>query len=373
MWFLLGFVTTAAVVIVTVFRFFDSAWKGARLRVDGLDYEYQEVSSSGDPKWFRIGVPAPPGYDFALKPETSTDGFFKSIGISNEQQLSDEAFDRAIYIVSDDSSMCQRLSGQASLRADLLALFTEGDGPPYVIKGLRCAAGRIWFRYRACEGFEARDAHRLAGRVVPVLQRFSKVLAELPAEPGPRKRDPFVPRAFAILAVTSGLTLNAIVQLYRIYWNELPALEDPWALAFPAILLGAGIVVALFVVTIRLLGRSARTHLVLLEILVAGSFGGIATSYVELRDLNMEFDKAPPRAIALEVGRKFTRTSRRSTRYYISVRDWSAVAGSREVRVPLDAYNQLKSGDPVTINVKPGFAGYPWVETIDGPNGLRID
>ena len=373
MWFLFGFLTVTAVIIGTVLRVFDASWKGENSKVGGLDYQYQEYREENAPKWFRIGVVAPVGYNFALKPETSTDGFFKSIGISNEQQLSDEAFDRAIYIVSDDASMCRRLAKQVSLRDALLALFSEGDGPPYVIKGLRCAAGRIWFRYRACEGFETKDARRLAERLVPVLHGFSKVLAELPAEPGPGKRDPFVPRALAILAISSGLTVNAVMQLYRIYWNELPFLEDPWAPVLPAALLGAGIVAVLSLVTVKLLGRGARTHLVLLEILILGSFGSAVTSYVELRDLNMEFDKAPPKAIAVGESRKFMRTSRRFPRYYISVRDWSAVTGSRDVRIPLAAYNQLQSGDSVTINVKPGFAGYPWVESIEGPRDLRID
>src|SRR5688572_7648162 len=250
MWFLFGFITLTGFVLYAAYRRRDARWKGVEYQAAGLSYAYQNYTNrEGRIEWFRIGIVAPPGFDFALKPERLTDRFFKSVGICREFQLNDEAFDRRIYLVSDDASVRSSLGSSATLRGELVALFEDRDRTRRM-EGIRCHSGRLWARYKVRKGFNDPAANVLAGDVIPVLARLAKALGAQPQEMPPRQRDPFIFRAAIILAISSGLVINGIAQMMRIDRGELPSTVEPGGLLLPAFVGAACVVILLLIAAV---------------------------------------------------------------------------------------------------------------------------
>jgi hypothetical protein len=112
------------------------------------------------------------------------------------------------------------------------------------------------------------------------------------------------------------------------------------------------------------LGRSARAHVVLLEVLLMGSLGALLTSFVELRDLNMEWDQQP--AVRYEVSTVSKRISkgRRSRNYYVTISGWPNKNNTSEIRVSSSLYHRTDRGGELVLLQKPGFLKVPWVAAV---------
>jgi hypothetical protein len=373
MWFLFGFVTLAGFVAYTVYRRLDARWKGEPARAGAIDYQFRVDTYKDKIQKLRIGISAPAVFDFALKPETTLDGFFKAIAVSREHQVADEAFDRAVYIVSDDAGMCRKLASSPPVRAGILKLF-DLKGQSYRVDGVRCHQGRLWVRCSPDGKPRPEEAALAAAQIVPVLAELAHALRDVPPDgSGKPARDPFVLRATLILACSSGLAINGVVQLMRVHWDDFPFIVEPFELLLPAVVVGAAVTALLGAAAIAFLKRTARTHLVLLEIALVGCFGAVATAYVEVRDLNIEWDRKEGVTYEAAITGKKVRTARRSPdRYYVSVEPLQ-YPGSSEIRVPRSAYNRLSVKDRVKLHVRPGLLGARWVERLEGPNGIVVN
>ena len=131
-------------------------------------------------------------------------------------------------------------------------------------------------------------------------------------------------------------------------------------------LLGLVIVAFLMTATFYMLGRSSRTHLVLIEVIFVGTFGAIATCFVELRDMNIDFDRSTSAIHSVTSIDKYVSSGRRrSNTYYLYVEDWTKQQETIKLNVNYSVYNSISIGDRVRIIERSGFLGYPWIEQID--------
>jgi len=104
---------------------------------------------------------------------------------------------------------------------------------------------------------------------------------------------------------------------------------------------------------------------VLIELLLVGSFGAVSTAFTELRDLNIELDQS--QAIeyhAKTLDKRISRGRRRSTSYYLYLEDWNRGTFEEKVKVSKLLYNTIAVGDSVSIRQKSGYLGYRWVGSI---------
>ncbi len=362
MWFF-GLLTTLCFSVYFVFWRLGASWKGVTVKQDGHSYEYRFLRHKGRLKGILLGVRGADGFDFSFKPERWYDRLFKALGLSVEHQVGHDAFDRQVYVVSNDRRVLDALSENTGLVTNVLALFRAGSARYLDVRAINCRAGRLWIKGKSLQGFSEEDRERLAAKLVPLLTEIALQVANAIRPRGSRWRDPYVIKAAVILAISTGLAVNGLIQTVRMALTTTPFTVDTDALSHSAIGWSAGIVGGLVLATLLVLGRTARTHLVLLELLLVGGFGAYASSLIELRDINMAFDSRPASEYVVVVREMTVSRSRRSTRYYLTTDDWNGSLYQR-FQVAADLYRRLTPGDRVVISQRPGYLGYRWVESV---------
>lgn len=367
MWFAFGFFSLIGFVVYSLRQRATANWFGMRSSVRGKAYQYQVLArrvafrNKTKSVGLRIGVTAPTAYDFSFKPEKWRDWLSKRIGFSVEYQTGDAQFDKSVYILSNDARIHSALSQNAALRSDILRIFKVVAPRSAVLKEVRCSGGRLWAHYKLKTELNPDKIPVLAGQVVPALSRLTADLARAKVAGKSRLYDKFVLRAAIILAISTGLALNGAAHLFRLLFIPIPFTADNSTLILWSLYCGA----ALLVLSVVLfLGRSARAHVVLIEVLLVGSLGAVLTSFVELRDLNMEWDLQP--AVSYEVSTVSKRISsgRRSKSYYITISGWPNKNTTNEIQVSSSIYYRTGQGRDLVLLQKPGFLKVPWVSAV---------
>jgi hypothetical protein len=179
----------------------------------------------------------------------------------------------------------------------------------------------------------------------------------------PESRDRYLFRAVLLLSISSALAINGLIFLFRALVIDDRFTMDVWELWLQACLLGAAVVGLLLLANVCLLGRSARAHLVLLELLLAGSFGAVTTAAAELRDANIEWDRAVP--VLLEpviVDKSISRSRKGGTSYYLHVPDWHVQEGTRRIKVSNGFFNRAQVGQALLVEQYPGRFRFRWAQ-----------
>ncbi len=311
-----------------------------------------------------------PEFRFELKRESWVDRFFKWVGVSVEEQFGEHRFDRLVYVASNDRHFINRVADTPELRRAAVALFQASSGR-CVVRRVLCAHGWLVAQIR-CRGLQRKhdSAHleRCALLAQPFLDAMAmRLRAVQPAlDPGPQRRDPYLFRSILLLAISTGLSIHGLVFLLGRQLFDGPAFTiDSWRIVELSVLCG-GVLVALLVgANFLLLGRSARGHLVLLELLLIGSFGAVTSSAAELREANIEWDTTAPVRIEAPVTGKSTESRRGASKaYYMHVQDWLDHKATRRIKVSPDFYASVHRGERLVIEQHPGRFGARWARVI---------
>jgi hypothetical protein len=365
MWFLFGFITLIAISAYALDARINAPSKGEVKEIGGFVYWYDVIRQKRKITRFRLSIKGPEAYDFSFRLETWLDRVFKKIGVCSEFQVGHDDFDRAIYIVSDDRYLCTQLAGNINLVTEILKLFKEGETLRRKIRELRCASGYLSVSYKTVDHeYTEHQIFMTAQEAIPALARIGNHLQKVPMNVKSKWRDPFIIKAAIILATSTGLAITGVAHSIRIYWTKIPFTVDADLLWRDSVLVGLTVVAALIAATIIFLGRSARTHLVLIELLFIGTFGAVATSFAELRDINMEFDASPDSVYAVKLVDTY-RKGGRHPRYYVILEDWTKEGARQKIRVSSGFFYEAVKGEMITIRQKPGFFGYRWVDVME--------
>ncbi|XOV78647.1 MAG: hypothetical protein ACFHVJ_17170 [Aestuariibacter sp.] len=366
MWFVFGIITLTSFCVYQAYKRINAGWEGETARIRDLEYQYKFEKIKGDIQAVKIGIDATQGFDFTFKREGSIDRFFKHIGVTEEHQIGNSKFDDLVYVLSDDKLLHLHISNNEKLVRDTIKLFSYSDGSRNKVKELRCNSGRLWITYSTPDDFDEQEAPFLAKKLIPHIRAIAKDLSVADFRDTAKGKDPFIYKAAVILAISSGLLLNGFIQTYRIEFNEIPFIIDTDLLLTDTIILSIVIVIALVFVALKSLGRSARTHLVLIELLLAGCLGTGLTAHAQLRDLNMEMDDSEWVEFVVTTHNKTMSKSRRSTRYYLYVDDWTTDnrATHKKIEVPSSLYHSANIGGKLLLGQHAGYLDYRWVSSI---------
>ncbi len=370
MWFALGLVSLILVLAAQIRHRWVLPWSGvAGVLPRTPRHRYRYLQRKDSYLGIEVGVPVPEFFRFELKRERWADRFFKWVGLSVEKQFGHDGFDQLVYVASDDQHLLNRVADSPELRDTAARLFidvTEGCR----LRHVRCAHG--WLVARLDRGTwidREKDAHRLEramGVALKPLDRLAEALrhTERPELPQGR-RDPYLLPGVVLVSISSALGINGLIFLFRTVVLDDAFLVDAWPVIEWAFWAGSGLLGLLLMAHLWLLGRSARAHLYLLELLLLGSFGAYATAAIEIREANIAWDTAPAviRSVPA-VDKTVSRSRRGGTSYFVHVTDWSNPADIRRIRVSRDVFDARQPGRRLMFEERPGRLGAPWARLI---------
>ena len=356
MWTLLGLLTLAGIAVYAAISRWEVDWKGDPFGAGRMKLYTDKGRTTG----LRVGIATPSELDFEIKPETWIDRLAKRLGVSTETQVGSGSLDELLYFITDDT----RLTGL--LRQDgALAARVEGIGrantQDFAFQRLVCRRGQLWLMLK--------PSGKPSGHLNATQWAMNELQAlsgALPALPKYKQRtfDQKFLYVVIVFGASVGLIANALLHMVRLAIMDFPFTVDDgklWSLAIP---LALALLAVLVFATVLLLGRSARMHLLLGEVLLFGGLGALGTVFIELRDLNMEASQGPPTGYIRTITGKHVSRSRKSTSYYIEMADWNGGDREKSIRVSHSDYTRYLSGDRVVVMQWPGALGVRWVESV---------
>lgn len=360
MWFLFGFVTLIAAVGFEFWRRHELLWSPDG-QCEGYDYKF--LKSKNRTTGLLLGTRCVSGANFLIKKQTFIDTFFKRIGVSKEFETGDFSFDDACYLATDCTDLHQVLVDQPKLRTAIKVILAFGSGG-LEAKAIYCRKGRIWIKFDTEVWSSDKGAELIVRKLGHPLSLIANAVADL-AKTGLSWRDPFIYKAILVLAISSGLAINAAIQFYRTSLGDLPFLMYPKELVIDALIYSFIALPILLLIAIYWLGRGARTHLVLIELVTVGALGLFASVAFEMRDINIEFDKSKPDFFETKIVSKHMSKGRRSTSYSIEVENWNCDCGDYSITVSGATYNLASISNPVMIAQRNGYLGYAWINAAN--------
>ena len=313
----------------------------------------------------RIGERGVPGIDLLVKPIRWSDRLFRVLGLSLSCRTHDRVLAERAYIASDHVRCCAALRTSERARQGLRRLLALESDYAVVVRGIHFRDRRMWVELRSKGSFAEEGIDGLGREVVECLRQVAANLSEaLPEIAGTRDR--FALWATVLVGLSSALLVTGLVQIVRVaQWQTYPWVLDQGRVALLGIGAGLALVALLTVSAIAVLGRTARTHIVLVELWSAGLIGALLNGYVMVRDLNHEFDRTPARAYRVEVHDKDRESRTHGTSdYYLVVDDWSARGDTFRQQVRADDYRRVSAGDTVELVVRSGMLGARYIEDV---------
>lgn len=361
MWLFIGAITLLCACVYAGRKRYAARWAGWPYSLrDGTFLATLDGEGSLRPRP-RLGLATRSTLEFECKAESWLDRFFKWTGLSVELQLGEDGFDRTIYLIADNPAVIEVLRREPDLCDRLAALFRNGPAQGYRVHRVVCRRGKFWVEFRHTSAWAS--SHVIFSRAAPEIRRMWAAIPErLPV--GHSGADPLFLRSVIVLAFSTGLAIHGGGHLYRLMLFD-GAVTLEWGTLLAVGLVAGGLLLALqFGLATALLARSSRLHLIMLELLLVGSFGALSTGVVEVRDLNIALDTSNATPYATEVLKLRTSRSRRGgTRRYAYLAPWGTEDGGR-LRVSPADYHALTVGEPATVHVRGGYFGIRWIEGV---------
>lgn len=360
MWFLFGFVTLIVAVGFEFWRRHELMWSP-----DGQfhGYDYKFLKGKNRTTGLLLGTKCASEANFLFKPQNFMDTFFKRMGVSREFETGDSSFDDACYLATDCADLHQLLVDKPEVRKAIQIILAYSNGV-FEATEIYCRQGRIWIRFDG-EGWDSdKGVEPIVKKLGHPLSLIANAVVDL-TKSGVSWRDPFVYKAILVLAISSGLAINAAIQFYRTKMGDLPFLMYPKELAIDALVYSFVALPLLVLMAVYWLGRGSRTHLVLIELVTIGAFGLFASIAFEMRDINIELDKTKPDYFETKIISKHISKSRKSTSYSIVVKNWNCDCGNYSIKVSSATYNLASVSNPVMIAQRNGYLGYKWINAVN--------
>lgn len=371
MWLFLGL---AALVTATVYfarQRIPQRREGEPLNsVAGRDAQYRWDNSLFDflihrgERVLLIGERGVPDLDLLVKPSRWWDRVFRALGLSLACRTQDPVLAERAYIASDQVSCCAALRSNERARQGLRRLLDLESDYAVVVRGIHFRDRRMWVEMRAKGSFAEEGVDALGREVIECLRQVAVSLCEaLPRNQ--RRRDRFVMWAAVLVGLSSALLLTGLIQAVRVeLWQIYPGVLDKGRIALYGAATALVVIVSLTASAIALLGRTARTHIVLVELCTAGLIGAFLNGYVMVHDFNHEFDRTPAQRYRVEVHDKDTSSFRGGTDHYLIVENWSVRGDTLRQEVHASDYEKVRRGDMVDVFVRAGSLGARYIKEI---------
>jgi len=349
-----------------VFRFLVALWPAPALsKGKGVPHAVKtSVSKHGRITSMSVGVPLARGVSFALTREGKWDRWFKRLGFSEEFQTGSPEFDDRIYVACDAPSFREALQDRE--RARLAVLF--------MIDKLHVTRVHSDGRMLWCVATPAGDDPVAADLLKPLEALRVELDPLLTGTPG-LFGDPVARRALLAQAVAWSLAGYAAVGVLEFAAHGEDYHADPGKLLLLGLEVAAVTGALLLAGVAFLLGRSSRSHRVLVESALVILLSVPAFGIQVVSDFNRSGAQGPSVVQEVVVQQAWRETHRGkhgvSYSYHFSPADGRAGL-PKSIEVTREVHATLANGRKVRIELAPGRLGIRWYRSINGiPVGNR--
>jgi hypothetical protein len=365
MWFGFGLITLLVAFFVSIHSRTSAKWSGEQRHLKSQQrYYYRETRQKGRLQRVRIGIDAPPNFQFTARDEVGRDRFFKNLGIASELQLHDDEFDDDVYLEADAKGVATLLSESKQLRTTLLEILRYARQHDLRGMRIRCAHQRLWLEF-----LPKREGALFTyeKELVPMLYQLTEGMKNSRLTER-QLHDPFVWRAAMLLSISTASAILGGFGLMRGIAGRTDII-DAWPLFYSSVTAGL-VITALFVVAVfKILGRSSRTHLVLIEGVLVGTIGFCFSMYALAREANITFDIQRPQVHELRdinVEHVVSHGRRTHHNFYLHTADWRAKHVSEPLKLEITRaeYDRLEGKNSALVYGRGGALGYEWIERV---------
>lgn len=359
MWVLFGFITFASFFTYNLHRRINGKWLGKKDITSDKKIEYEFGLFRKNTLLF-IGVDAPRNINFLAKPEKKIDHFFKKLKVSVEMQLGNSAIDKKVYFATDNDALFDVIRRSQELQnsfSKIIDLFSSKD---FNFRKISCCGGRIWI-----EVFinEVTDDYigKLAEKVAPLLLKISKELRGK-ADIITKKEGRFAIKAAAILSTSSAAGIFSLCWIVVNRISNFPKLIELDHFIIHSLVIGIVAIILMVFLTLKLLGKTSRAHLVLIELVLIGAISFSAAGGILLRNVNIEYDKSSSTSVNAKLLKKYSKYRRNTgTHYYLKI---LSSQKSYEIETDSHFFSAVKESGDICLRERSGFLGYRWISDI---------
>ncbi|WP_322520549.1 hypothetical protein SR882_07050 [Guyparkeria halophila] len=312
----------------------------------------------------RLGYEKAPDIHLRVKRKRWWDRLFSALGISVACRSDNPKFDRTLHLVTDAAPVCRAMQTSPKTQALMLRLADSCEPNGVRFRQFVVRRGQLWIEVVAKKRKKGSPPMVLADTFVPDLRELSEAMEQEIPETARGVEDQVNKKAALIGSICVALFLGGFLFFSRQILFPIPAPLEIWPLVEMAFVTAIAVFAALVVFTFAWMGRTTRTHVVLIEVVLTGILGAGLTSYSVLREANMAFDSSSGERHVVEVLKKEISHGHRSTSYYLHLAPWHESQGDTQLEVGTSLFNAVRSGYPLLVEEHPGALGVSWVRLI---------
>jgi len=338
-------------------------------------------STDKTPAYLHLEVECKTLLQFSARHETSRDKWGKAFGLSHECQTGEKEFDEKVYLASITQTDAEIIGNDSELRHAINQLLADLSAVTYENKDFHhqneiiCDGVTLYIKL----AYKTSDSGNKAEFTEAILEQLNNLASRLQAHQTSAPHFWKVPtqrNSAIILAVSSTLAVLGGMEALRFIFLGANQLFNPFAIVPATLVLSALGLLFLIAVTLKFIKKSARRHLIFIDVCMSGFFGLFFSIYGWVHDFNIELDNSKPQIMNFKVAEKYTEQhrSRRSsyTTYHLRLEDAQHPVETR-IKIRNSLYMRLSNGDFVTITIRNGYLNQPWLENIKQCNSCEND
>ena len=324
------------------------------IKADGRQVQlYYHSGSKNNPSRLELSLIGDFYAQAVFRKETGVDRFGKDIGLNQEAQLYDPAFDSEVYVECEDQDFVRQCLGSSALKQRLKELLNEFS--QVEIAGSKCRLFKT-----PCSDTSRFTPDHLTDAAV-FLVAFADGIPR--PQPGQASATPLTDEcrkssgllaAPGIIAIIAGFVL--------IVWGfaSFTPLE-PGQIFLLALKIGAVLLILFMLYAYDQVKGLSNALTLLAGAFFAALVGIPLLLWGGLMVVNGSQDVSPASRHETSVVGKNITHSKKSTSYHIQVRGWVPGRETYAYTVSADKYSRINYGDPCVITTRDGLFKFTWV------------
>lgn len=380
MWLYLGLITVTVSLIIYLFQKL-SIQSALQLRktslqnwiFDKTQCRYLLTNATDKNRGlFVIEIPCLSTLQFSARQELNKDKWAKRLGVSYEFETGSQSFDEQTYLASITQEDAEIIGTNKEIIAEIRKIIFNSKDFDFEIVAKRtlviCDGKHLYLEVHFRRDSGKKEIEDVAAYYLPKLNALANQLKNYKRETQHFWKVPTQRNSAIILAISLALATWGGLEAARFFILDKNALFHPISLMPEASIISALCLLFLILLAFRCIKKSARRHLIFIDIVIFGGLGLLFTVYGLLYDFNAMSDYSEPTIANFQVSEKYSikhRGRKGRTYYTYHIRLNNALEPIESpMKIDHGFYNTINENDWVSFTIRDGRLHKPWLENM---------